>query len=182
MWSPKPDHPLRRLFAGLTEHTFFTTLGMADPPLIDYLSALLSRFLHVDAIYRLRNAQGRRLEEVADMMIEAEALPPEGRTRREVHRHIGDFTLFWTGVYPEALSRLRSALRKDHFIDYCEQGKRSVLHRQHLRGRAVPRRGPGAAPAERGVRAVRLRPEPGPARVGRRQPEAAGGFGQQLLG
>ncbi len=59
------------------------------------------------------------------MLIEAEALPPEGRTRREFHRHIGDFTLFWTGVYPEALRRLRSVLSKDHFIDYCEQGKRS---------------------------------------------------------
>jgi hypothetical protein len=125
MWSPKPDHPLRRLFAGLTEQTFQTTLGLADPPLIDYLSELLSRFIHVDAIYRLRNGSGRRLEEVAEMMIEAEAMPPEGRTRREVHRHIGDFTLFWTGVYPEALRHLRSALTRDHFIDYCEQGKRS---------------------------------------------------------
>jgi hypothetical protein len=58
------------------------------------------------------------------MLLEAAALPT-GRTCREVHRHIGDFTLFWTGVYPEALKRLRSILRKDHFIDYCEQGKRS---------------------------------------------------------
>jgi hypothetical protein len=98
---------------------------MGDPQLVDYLSSLLSRFIHVDAIYRLRNVRGKRLEEVADMMLEAEALPPEGRTRREVHRQIGDFTLFWTGVYPEALNRLRSALTKDHFIDYCEQGKRS---------------------------------------------------------
>src|SRR5262249_9132072 len=57
--------------------------------------------------------------------IEAEALPPEGRTAREVHRHIGDFTLFWTGVYPEMLRKLRSALTRDSFIDYCEQGKRS---------------------------------------------------------
>src|SRR5262249_48706413 len=65
------------------------------------------------------------LEEVAGMVLEAEALPAEGRTRREFHRHIGDFTLFWTGVYPEALRRLRSVLSKDHFIDYCEQGKRS---------------------------------------------------------
>jgi hypothetical protein len=100
-------------------------LGVADPRLTDYLSELLSRFIHLDAVYRLRGARGRRLEEVADMVIEAEGLPPEGRTRREVHRHIGDFTLFWTGVYPEALRRLRSALSKDHFIDYCEQGKRS---------------------------------------------------------
>ena len=73
----------------------------------------------------IANAQGRRLEEVADMLLEAESMPPEGRTRREVYRHIGDFTLFWTGVYPEALKRLRSVFVKDHFIDYCEQGKRS---------------------------------------------------------
>jgi hypothetical protein len=121
------NHPLRRMFAGLTEQTFVNRLGIGDPPLVDYLSALLSRFIHTDAIYRLKNARGKRLEEVADMMIEAEALPPEGRTRREVHRHIGDFTLFWTGVYPEALKRLRSVLSKDHFIDYCEQGKRSYF-------------------------------------------------------
>ncbi len=125
MWSIKPDHPLRRMFAGLTEQTFLDRLGVGDPPLVDYLSELLSRFMHVDAIYRLFNVQGRRLEEVADMVLEAQAMPPEGRTRREIYRHIGDFTLFWTGVYPEALQRLRSVLRKDHFIDYCEQGKRS---------------------------------------------------------
>jgi hypothetical protein len=125
MWSPQPDHPLRRLFAGLTEQTFLETFGLADPHLTDYLSLLLSRFIHFDAIYRLRNTAGRRLEEVADMVLQAEGLPPEGRTRREVHRHIGDFTLFWTGVYPEALRRLRSIESKDHFIDYCAQGKRS---------------------------------------------------------
>src|SRR5262249_20438867 len=125
MWQPTPDHPLRKLFAGLTEQTFLSTLGMADPQLIDYLSLLLSRFVHIDGVFRLRNTHGRRLEAVADMMRTAEPLPPEGRTRRDLHRHIGDFTLFWTGVYPEALKRLRSALRKDHFIDYCEQGKRS---------------------------------------------------------
>ncbi|MGH7169699.1 MAG: hypothetical protein ACRELG_05410 [Gemmataceae bacterium] len=125
MWSPTPDHPLRRMFAGLTEQTFIHTLGVADPRLTDYLSGLLSRFVHMDAIYRLSGAKGKRLEEVAEMMIEAEAMPPEGRTRREIYRHIGDFTLFWTGVYPEALKRLRSILSKDHFIDYCSQGKRS---------------------------------------------------------
>lgn len=125
MWAPSPDHPLRRLFAGLTEQTFITTLGVADPGLTDYLSLLLTRFIHMDAIYRLSNLQGKRLEEVAEMVIEAEAMPAEGKTRREIHRHIGDFTLFWAGVYPEALKRLRSILSRDHFIDYCAQGKRS---------------------------------------------------------
>jgi hypothetical protein len=125
MWYYNPEHPLRRLFAGLTEQTFLETLGFGDPSLIDYLSLLLSRFVHIDAIYSLRNTTGRRLEEVADMLLEAECLPPGGRTSREFHRHIGDFTLFWTGVYPEALKRLRSVMSKDCFINYCEQGKRS---------------------------------------------------------
>jgi hypothetical protein len=123
----RPEHSLRRLFAGLAEHTFIDTLGIGDPPLVDYLSALLSRFIHIDALFRLSSIHGRRLEEVADMMLEAESLPAAGRTRREVYRHIGDYTLFWTGVYPEALKRRRSVMHKDHFIDYCEQGKRSYF-------------------------------------------------------
>ena len=125
MWSPKPDHPLRRHFSGLTEHTFMSALGVADPPLTDYLSELLSRFLSMNDIFRLRDLAGKRLEEVVAMIAEAESMPPEGRTRREVHRHIGDFTLFWTGVYPEMLKTLRTALSRDSFVDYCEQGKRS---------------------------------------------------------
>jgi hypothetical protein len=124
MWYYNADHPLRRYFSGLTEHAFVDSLGMADPRLVDYLSLLLARFIHMDAAQRLQTGAGRTLEQVADMLLEAAALPT-GRTCREVHRHIGDFTLFWTGVYPEALQRLRSILKKDHFIDYCEQGKRS---------------------------------------------------------
>lgn len=125
MWYYNADHPLRRYFTGLTEQTFATNLGVADPGLVDYLSLLLARFVHIDALHRLQGYAGKRLEEVADMLCEAEALPVAGRTNREMHRHIGDYTLFWTGVYPEALRRLRSVLSKDHFIDYCEQGKRS---------------------------------------------------------
>src|SRR5437763_567267 len=44
------DRPLRRFFSGLAEHTFVSDLGVADPPLIDYLSELLSRFIAMDVI------------------------------------------------------------------------------------------------------------------------------------
>jgi hypothetical protein len=114
---------LRDLFAALTEHTFQVDLGIADPQLTDYLSDLLLRFVRFDAIYRIRDTLGRRLEEVAEMLIEAEQR--EGKPRREVYRHIGDFALFWSGVYPEALSRLQSESHRDHLLDYFEQGKRS---------------------------------------------------------
>jgi len=119
------DHPLRRLFAGWTEHAFQVSLGIADPPLVDYVSGLLTRFLHMDAIYRGRDRQRAPLEQVVEMLDEADALPSGGRTQREVYRHIGDFTLFWTGLYPEAVSRYRSIGSRDVFVSYCESGKRS---------------------------------------------------------
>jgi hypothetical protein len=125
MWNPPDNHPLRRLFAGITEHAFLTTLGVADPPLVDYLSLMLSRFVHTDAVHRLRDADGRRLGELTEMAIEAEKLPAEGRTRREYHRHIGDFALFWTGLFPEAVNRTQRAPCKDHVINFTAVGKRS---------------------------------------------------------
>jgi hypothetical protein len=121
------EHPLRRMFAGLAEHAFFSHLGVADPPLTDYLSTLLTRFLHFDAIYRLRNCAGKPITELTEMVIEAEQLPAGGRTRRDYYRHIGDFALFWTGVYPEALDRLRSRMCRDAMVSYTAQGKRGYL-------------------------------------------------------
>src|SRR5262245_222646 len=126
MPQPIPQrHPLRRMFTALTEQTFIGSLGVGDPKLTDYLADLLTRFVHIESIWSLRSTQGKRLTEVAEMMAEAEV---EGRSidsTREFHRHIGDFTLFWTGAYPEAIGQLRAPLSKDHLIDFPEAGKRS---------------------------------------------------------
>jgi hypothetical protein len=114
---------IERFFAGMTEYAFSTRLGIADPPLLDYVTSLLTRFVRHDAVFVLRGPSGTRLYEVVDMLTEAQQRV--GSAKREIHRHIGDFTLFWTGVYPEALMRLRSQDRKDYLVDYCEQGKRA---------------------------------------------------------
>jgi hypothetical protein len=116
---------LERFFEGLAEYAFETRLGIADPPLVDYLADMLARFIRYDAVYAIRSLTGRRMDEVVDMLAEAQLRV--GSARREIHRHIGDFTLFWTGVYPEALLRLRGANRKDYMVDYCEEGKRAYL-------------------------------------------------------
>lgn len=114
---------LRDLFAALTEHAFQVELGVADTRVIDYLVDLLMRFVRMDAIFRVRDTTGKRLEDVAEMLMEAEQR--QANPQRDVYRHIGDFTLFWAGVYPEALAQLQATERRDHLIDYCEQGKRS---------------------------------------------------------
>jgi hypothetical protein len=124
--SPRPgrNETLHRFFAGVTEYTFTTRLGVADPPLVDYLSAMLTHFIRTDAIFGLRSPTGERLIAVTDMLQEAECR--QGPARRRIHRHIGDFTLFWLGVYPETAENRRKQT-KDSLINYREQGKRNYL-------------------------------------------------------
>jgi hypothetical protein len=125
MTRPVPEsHPLHRLFRGITEYTFTTELGIGDPGLVGYVANLLARFVPSPMIWRLRDGQGRRLTEVTAMVAEAEAAADDER-RGECHRHVGDYTLFWTGVYPEALTKLQARGSPDHLIDYQRQGKRS---------------------------------------------------------
>jgi len=114
---------LRDYFAGIAEYAFQTRVGIADPPLIDYISDLLIRFIRADSLYNVRDLGGRPIGEVALMMAEARI----GEARREVHRHIGDFTLFWAGVYPEALGcqRDQPTEKQSQFLDYCTHGKRA---------------------------------------------------------
>ncbi len=131
------SHPLHRLFRGLTEHTFMSELGIADPKLVGYVAGLLARFVPAESVWRLRDAQGQRLVEVAAMLAEAESTSDEDR-RRECHRHVGDFTLFWTGVYPEALPALQAACSPDHLIDFQRQGKRSYYLASTFEGDQAP--------------------------------------------
>ncbi len=121
------SHPLHRLFRGLTEHTFLAELGIGDPRLVGYVSDLLARFVSSEGVWPVRDAQGRRITELAALLAEAYATADDIR-RRECLRHAGDFTLFWTGVFPESLAPgAGSSRRAEPLIDYQQQGKRSYL-------------------------------------------------------
>jgi hypothetical protein len=123
-------HPLRRLFGTLTEKSFTETLRWPDFNVTEYVSNLLVEFTHADSLYRLRSQQGNQLDSVVEMLYESEVLLQADSLKREleVHRHIGDFTLFMTGLFPEYLRRLKSAsmiYHKDFLVDYVKTGKRS---------------------------------------------------------
>jgi hypothetical protein len=115
--------PIERFFSGLSEYIFESKLGVADVQLIDYLSDMLLRSVRVDSLQRVRRPDGRPATEVFQMLCEAEKRI--GLARREVHRHIGDFTLFWSGMYPESLRRVKPSHSADAFLDYCQHGKRA---------------------------------------------------------
>jgi len=117
-------HPLHRLFRGLTEYAFMNELGIGDPSLVGYVAGILANFVPTETVWRVRDQKGQRLSQVTEMIAQAEAADDAER-RRECHRHVGDFTLFWTGVYPEALAKLQAKGTADALISYQETGKRS---------------------------------------------------------
>ena len=131
MPQPVPvSHPLRRLFRTLTERTFSDRLGWPDTDVIAYVSEVLVDFAHMENLYRIRNARGHRVEEVAELLLEGDLLHRAGSPERErdVQKHIGDYTLFVTGLFPEYVRRLKTRrvlAPADAFLDYMVVGKRA---------------------------------------------------------
>lgn len=125
-----PRHPLRQLFGALTEKSFTEHLGWPDPNVTSYVSNLLVDFTHTDQLYKIKNQQGKTVDTVMDLLFESEVLLQAQSMDRErdVHQHIGDFTLFMAGLFPEYLRRLKTAgliYHKDFLVDYMKTGKRS---------------------------------------------------------
>ncbi|GJL54568.1 MAG: hypothetical protein NPIRA02_17000 [Nitrospirales bacterium] len=123
-------HPLRQLFVALTERTFAEALGWPDFQVTGYVSNLLVEFAHVDQLSQIKNQEGQTIETVVELLYEAEVLNQDADAdkERDVHRHIGDLTLFMAGLFPEYLSRMKcSGLihHKDFLVDYVKAGKRS---------------------------------------------------------
>ena len=121
-------HPLRRLFSDLVARRLSGDAGLRHPSIAEYISTVLTTFANVNNLYRIRDAQGRRLEEVGEMLIESNPMLAARSfdREREVRKHIGDFTLFFTGFFPEYVASLpRRGLRLDAFIDYLQAGKES---------------------------------------------------------
>lgn len=126
---------IERFFRGISEFIFHTKLGVADVQLVDYVSDLMLRFVRVDSLYSLRQSDGMRTKHVVQMISEAERRI--GIAKREVYRHVGDFTLFWSGMYPESLAEKKSQGNSpDRFIDYCRQGKRAYAIAAEIDGGA----------------------------------------------
>ncbi|MFZ5875855.1 MAG: hypothetical protein ACOYXU_05535 [Nitrospirota bacterium] len=122
-----PHHPLRRFFNSLTEKSFYGQLGWPDHRVIRYVADLLADFSHMDRACIFQDESGRRRVRVAEMLLDAEA-GRSGLPERDVHRHIGDFTLFMMGLFPEHLTRLKTQIvsaGSDALLDYVKVGKRS---------------------------------------------------------
>ena len=122
---PSKRSSLDRFFAGLSEFVFHGKLGVTDVHLVDYVSDLMLRFTRLDS-KPSPTIGSQSLAGLFSMLVEADRRV--GVARRDLNRHIGDFTLFWSGMYPEALRGHASPAGgqgRDVLLDYCAQGKRA---------------------------------------------------------
>jgi hypothetical protein len=119
-------HPLRAFLADALDESLNHRLGIDEGEDVkEYLVGMLVRFLHTDSIFDIRNAQGRRVESVTEMVVEGDVRgnADSFEREREVHQHIGDFLLFWSGVFPEFLQYLKAPTSRDALVDVIEQGR-----------------------------------------------------------
>jgi hypothetical protein len=106
------------------------THELRDPRLDDvevYLTGLLVDFSKTERLFALRDPEGRPVTSVYEMLAEGDVLLNAGsfEREREVHKHIGDYILFWSGVNPDYLGRLRLDDGRELVCDYTDQGRQS---------------------------------------------------------
>jgi hypothetical protein len=123
MFSARDPADVERFFRGLTEYAFHARLGVVDPPLVDYVAVMLVRFMRNERLAVLPGA-GEESADVAHLLLAAERHADADQARAE-YRHIGDVTLFWSGLYPEALARHRAARAPADLVGYKAAGKQA---------------------------------------------------------
>jgi hypothetical protein len=107
-------HPLELFFRHAVRACYEDKLGLNDPEITGYVARLLCEFSDTDNLYKLRDEAGRPIEELDAMRRAADPVcgtAPSFDTERAVRKHIGDYALFVSGMYPEATDSNRHRRR-----------------------------------------------------------------------
>ena len=134
---PSAPALLPRFFERVTRQAF-GDLALDDAPAARYLSEMLTRFARADALRAVQAVAERRLDNVVDALLAIQSAwdvgsPGFAPEQEEVlRRHIGDYTLFMTGIFREHVERRA-------VIGYYEvEGRRAyrfVAETERARGR-----------------------------------------------
>jgi hypothetical protein len=123
------SHSLQELFQDLVGRHYAEEIGIRDPQVVAYVSHLLSEFCEAEQLFQIRDGANRPLSDIGAMLVESDPIygpAPSFDRERQVRKHIGDYTLFFAGMFPESINHFR--LRRDrteNFIDWVKAGKES---------------------------------------------------------
>ena len=101
-------HPLEPFFHQAVRNSYEGKLGLHDPDMTGYIAHLLCEFSQSDKLYKIRDTTGHPVEALEAMV---QASDPVNGTassfdaERAVRKYIGDYALFVSGMYPEAITQ-----------------------------------------------------------------------------
>jgi hypothetical protein len=123
------SNPLQKLFIELVGKHYAEEIGIRDPQVVNYVAQLLAEFCDVEQLFKIRNGAGKCLTDVGEMLLESDPVygpAPSFDRERQVRKHIGDYTLFFTGMFPESLNHFRLRRnRLEGLVDWMKAGKES---------------------------------------------------------
>ncbi|HWR15035.1 MAG TPA: hypothetical protein VN577_09410 [Terriglobales bacterium] len=123
------SHPLREFFLELVSRHYEETIVLRDSQVSGYVANMLTDFCEEEQLYKIRDAAGRPLRDVGEMLLESDPVfgpAPSFDRERQVRKHIGDYTLFFTGMFPESINRFRLRRnRLESFVDFIKAGRES---------------------------------------------------------
>jgi len=108
--SAPEENPLRKLFEEIVFGCYSQSSELNDAEISNYVAGILTDFAETEQLYRIRDHRGRPLREVSDMLVASDPVYGEAYSfprEREVRKHIGDYSLFFTGMFPESAQWLR---------------------------------------------------------------------------
>ncbi len=125
------EHSLRSLFHELVDDCCNRGLGMEDTEISSYMADLLTDFSESTRVYAMRDGGGRPLHDIAAMVAASDPVhgtAPSFDAERLARKHIGDYALFFAGMYPEAMQASVMgdiSLQPATFMRLIETGKES---------------------------------------------------------
>jgi hypothetical protein len=123
------SHPLQQLFIELVGRHYAEEIGLRDPQIVNYVAHLMAEFCDAEQLFKIHSAGGQPLTDVGEMLVESNPVfgpAPSFDRERQVRKHIGDYTLFFTGMFPESINHFRLRRnRLENFVDWIKAGKES---------------------------------------------------------
>jgi len=123
------SHSLQQLFFELVERHYHSDVGLYNSNIHQYVAGMLTEFCEIEQLYKIRDASGRPLHDVGEMLLQSDPVygeAPSFDRERQVRKHIGDYTLFFTGMFPESINHFRlRRQRLENFVDFMKAGKES---------------------------------------------------------
>jgi len=99
-------HPLQPFFQQIVRNSYTGKLGMHDEAINHYVAHLLCEFSESEKLFRLRDEQDKPIHALEEMIRASDPIHGTATSfdaERAVRKHIGDYALFVSGMYPESL-------------------------------------------------------------------------------